>query len=507
MSVRAEFDYVIIGGGTAGAVIAARLAEFQAGTICLLEAGPADEGDQRVLELRNWPNLLGSELDFDYGIEPQARANSRIRHSRGRVLGGCSSHNSAIAFRAPDADMRTWERLGATGWGPDGTRPYFDRVFERIHIETAPPQNACAASFVEAAQQAGFPLVTFNTADVREGVGWFQLNKRGPLRQSSSAAYLHPLSKLPANLTVLPGVPAHRIILDDHGNAAGAETARGKILAHREVILCCGAFDSPKLLLLSGIGPADHLRQVGIPARVDLPSVGEHFMDHPEGVVMWEAARPVPEVSSQFWEAGLFVRTDSTLQWPDLMYHFGTVPFDIHTAPLGYPTAPNAFCLTPHVSRARSEGVVRLRSADPAAPPRLDPRYFTDREGHDERVMLAGIKLARFIAAQPALHSWIKRELAPGANVQDDAALSEYGRRTANTVYHPAGTCRMGAADDPDAVVDPQLRVRGLGRLRVADASVFPALIGVNPCITCMMIGEKCAALVHDGGRRGVSLG
>jgi choline oxidase len=501
MSLRTEFDYVIVGGGTAGAVVAARLAEVEAGTICLLEAGPSDEGDPRVLELRNWPNLLGSELDFDYRIEPQARGNSAIRHSRGRVLGGCSSHNSAIAFRAPDVDLRTWERLGATGWGPDGTRPYSDRVFDRVHVETAPPDNACTAAFVEAAQQAGFPLVAFNSGDVREGVGWFQLTKRGPLRQSSSVAYLHPLSTLPENLTMLTGVRVYRIILDAHGNAVGAETARGRILARREVILCCGAFDSPKLLLLSGIGPADHLRQVGIPVRVDLPGVGEHLTDHPEGVVMWEAARPVPQVSTQFWEAGLFLRTDSALDWPDLMYHFGTVPFDVNTVPLGYPTAQNAFSLTPNVTRPRSQGVVRLRSADPAAPPRLNFRYFTDPEGHDERVLLAGVKLARRIAAQPALRSWIKTELAPGPGVQNDAALSEYARRTANTVYHPAGSCRMGAADDAEAVVDPQLQVRGVGRLRVADASIFPAMIGVNPAMTCMMIGEKCAALIsrHPG--------
>lgn len=491
------YDYLIIGGGTAGAVIAARLAEDPAATVCLVEAGPADEGDGRVLELRNWPNLLGSELDYDYRIEPQARGNSRIRHSRGRVLGGCSSHNSAIAFRAPRADLLGWERLGAAGWGPEGTGPFFDRVFEKVSIETAPPANACAAAFVEAAQQAGFPLVEFKSSDMAEGVGWFRLNQRGGLRQSSSVAYLHPLARLPANLTILTLTPTRRILIDDHGVAGGIETERGPIQARREVILCCGTFDSPKLLLLSGIGPADHLREVGIPVRVDLPGVGEHLLDHPEGVVLWEAARPVPDVSTQFWEAGLFARTDSALEAPDLMFHFGTVPFDLNTAPLGYPTASNAFCLTPNVTRAKSAGTVRLRSPDPQAPPRLDFRYFTDPEGHDERVMLAGIKLARRLADQPALRAWTKRELAPGPSVHDDAALSEYARRTANTVYHPAGTCRMGAAGDPSAVVDPSLKVSGVERLRIADASIFPAMIGVNPCITCMMIGEKCAALVR----------
>jgi choline dehydrogenase-like flavoprotein len=493
------FDYVVVGGGTAGSVVAARLARDKDSAVCLLEAGPSDEGNRRILELRNWPNLLGSEFDYDYRIEPQSRGNDLIRHSRARVLGGCSSHNSAIAFRAPDVDMQTWEELGAKGWGPPGTRPFFDKVFATVHLETIPPANACAAAFVEAAQQAGFPLVRFGGDDVHEGVGWFRLNKRGPMRESSSVAYLRRLGKSPQNLTVLTATPTRRIVLDDHGNALGAETTRGVIRARAEVIVCCGTFDSPKLLLLSGIGPAADLRALGIPAHVDLPGVGRHLIDHPEGIVMWEAARPVPDVSTQFWEAGLFVRTDPMLAWPDLMYHFGTVPFDLNTKPRGYPTAQQAFCMTPNVTRPRSEGVLRLRSRNPADPPRIDFRYFTDPAGHDERVIVAGVKLARKIADQPALRPWIQRELAPGPKVQQDQDLSQYARLTSNTVYHPAGTCRMGAATDPRAVVDPRLRVRGVHRLRVADASIFPAMIGVNPCMTCMMIGEKCADLIiHD---------
>jgi choline dehydrogenase-like flavoprotein len=501
-----SFDYVIAGGGTTGVVVAARLAEDRDVTVGLVEAGPSDVNDQRVLLLRNWPNLLGTELDYDYGIEPQPRGNGLIRHSRGRVLGGCSSHNSAIAFRTPGLDLEAWERRGATGWGPAALAPCFDRVFQQVHLETAPSANACAAAFVEAAQQAGFPLLTFNGGDFREGVGWFQLNKRGPVRDSSSIAYLHRRQP-PPNLTILTDTPIRRVVLDEHGQAVGLETTRGFIQARREVIVCCGAFDSPKLLLLSGIGPADHLRALGVPVRIDLPGVGEHLLDHPEGIVLWEASRPVPEVSTQFWEAGLFVCTEPGLSAPDLMCHFGTVPFDLNTKPRGYPTAEQAFCLTPNVTCARSEGTVRLRSADPAVPPCIDFRYFSDPDGHDERVMLAGVKLARHLAEQPALKAWVKRELAPGPGTVRDEDLSEYARRTANTVYHPAGTCRMGAADDPMAVVDPALRVRGAGRLRVADASIFPVMIGVNPCLTCMMIGEKCADLVRQAGQATQALG
>jgi choline oxidase len=498
MSEEHNYDYLVLGGGTAGAVVAARLAENSEASVCLVEAGPSDRDRPDVLELRRWMELLGSDLDYDYEISPQKRGNSLIRHSRGRVLGGCSSHNSAITFRTPDADLREWERLGATGWGPEEVHPYLDRVTGRVHRETVEPENACGIAFVEAAQQAGFPLVRFNEEDFREGVGWFQISQRGGIRQSSSVAYLHPLEGLAPNLTVLTGTPIRKILLDDHGDAVGAETGRGTIYAGREVIVCCGAFDTPKLLLLSGIGPEEHLREIGVAALVDLPGVGENLLDHPEGIVMWESSRPVPAVSTQFWEAGLFACTDPALEHPDLMLHFGTVPFDINTAPLGYPTADQAFCITPNVARAKSRGVVRLRSSDPSVPPLIDFRYFTDPEGHDERVMLEGVKLARRIAEQPALKSWVGRELAPGTGVRGDEELSEYARRTANTVYHPAGTCRMGAAEDPLAVVDPELRVRGVGRLRVADASIFPTMIGTNPCMTCMMIGERCADLVSS---------
>lgn len=495
-SGRNEFDYVVVGGGTAGAVVASRLAEAKGTTVCLIEAGPSDEDDNRILELRHWPLLLGTELDFDYEITPQERGNGRIRHSRGRVLGGSSSHNSAIAFRASDVDMETWERLGAEGWGPATAKAYFDRVLERVHLQTAVPDNACTAAFIEAAHQAGYPLIAFNQEVLREGVGWFQLNARGSVRQSSSVAYLHPLRDLPSSLTVLTNTTARRIILDERGEAIGIEVEGGPIFACCEVVLCCGTFDTPKLLLLSGIGPPEHLRQVGVPVVHDRPAVGEHLLDHPEGLVMWESARPVPEVSAQEWEAGLFACSDPSLESPDVMFHFGVVPFDINTKPLGYPTAEDAFCMTPNVMYARSEGTVRLRSSDPRAAPVIDPRYFTDPDGYDERVMLAGVKLARSIATQPAMQPWVKRELAPGPSMQTDVELSEYARRTGNTVYHPAGTCRMGRPNDPRAVVDSELRVNGVGRLRVADASVFPAMTGVNPCITCMMIGERCADLL-----------
>ena len=496
MTDKTRYDYLVVGGGTAGAVIAARLAEDPDTTVCLLEAGPSDEGVKEILELRDWQQLLGSEeYGHDFKIEPQSRGNDNILHSRGIMLGGSSSHNSAIAFQPPDGDFVRWESGGAAGWGPEGTRPYFEKVAEKVNMETSGAGNEAVEAFVEAGEQAGFPKLSFDR-EVREGVGLFFLNKKGPYRQSSSVAYLHPTSSLPDNLTVLTSAPARRVLFEDE-RAVGVETARGTYHVEKEVVLCCGAFDTPKLLLLSGVGPADHLRELNIPVVSDLSGVGENLLDHPEGVVMWESSRSVPEKTSNYYEAGLFAKVDADADTPDLMFHFGTQAFDLHTLPNGYPTAEQAFSTMPNVARAKSRGDVRLRSLDPSASPLIDFRYFTDPEGYDERIMVEGVRLARELAAQPALAKWVEKELAPGSEVQSFEEISAYVRSTANTVYHPAGTCRVGNADDPDSVVDPELRVRGVGGLRVADASIFPSMITVNPAITCMMIGEKCADLLR----------
>jgi choline oxidase len=499
--VEAEYDYVVVGGGTAGVIVAARLAEDESSSVCLVEAGPSEEGDVRVLEVRRWASLVGSELVRTFPVEPQQRGNSRLVHSRAYVLGGCSSHNEAIAFRAPDVDMDAWERLGAAGWGPGGTGPFFERVLERVHVEAAPAGNPCATAFVEAALQAGFPLVSYEDPNLREGVGRLRLNVRGPLRQSSSVAYLRGPARRPAGLTVLTETAVRRLLFADGRTVAAAETTRGELRARREVILACGAIETPKLLLLSGVGPGDELAELGIPVVHDLPGVGRHLLDHPEGTAIWAASRTVPTGVSQDWEAALFARSAPTLEQPDVMIHFGTMPADAASVPPGAPTAEHAFWMTPNVTRPRSEGRLRLRSPDPGDPPLLDPRYFTDPDGHDERVLLAGMKLARHLAAQPALRAWVAAELVPGPSVEDDEALSEYARANGTTVHHPAGTCRMGRRDDPLAVVDSDLRVLGLQGLRVADASVFPAMIGVNICLTVMMVGEKCADLVRRAPR------
>lgn len=494
-----EFDYVVVGGGTSGCIVAARLAEEPSTTIALVEAGPSDEGDIRVLELRRCVEVMGSELDWDYWVEPQELGNRDVRFNRARVLGGCSSHNAAIAFKAPDYDLRLWEELGARGWGPDGCKPYFERVWEKVECEYGRVDNEWEQSAVEACTEAGYPRVEMGREDVSEGAGFFLLHKNGELRTSSSISYLHPLAQLPENLVVMCDTEVERLVVGDDRVVRGVETSRGRILARREVIVAAGVINTPKLLMLSGIGPGWHLQELGIPICCDLP-VGEHLLDHHEGVVMWESTAQVPLESAQDWECGVFAKSDPALEAPDMLMTMGPVPYDLFTVGWGCPTAPpgRAFSMAPYVTRPQSEGWVRLKSPNSVDKPLIDPRYHTDPDGHDTRVLLFGMRLARRVASMPVLRDWVKRELAPGPGVADDSdEMIEYMRRTGNTTYHPVGTCRMGAVKDARTVVGPDLRVKGVERLRVADSSIFPTHVGVNPAVTGMMIGEKAADLVR----------
>ena len=511
-----EFDYVVAGGGTAGAVVAARLSEDPNVTVCLLEAGPSDVDDPAILKLEDWMFLLDSGYDWDYPVEPQEKGNSFLRHARARVLGGCSSHNSCIAFWTPREDLDEWAAMGCEGWSADECWPLITKLETNdgpgdhhgrrgpVNIRTVPPDDPCGVAVLEAAAQAGLPTVRFNEGHtVIDGAGWFQINSSPDnTRMSSSHAYLHPILDSRPNLKIRTGCWVKRVVLDEDKRARAVEYLNPDLFTHttvgarREVILSCGSIDTPKLLMLSGIGQGDQLQEFGIDVIVDSPGVGANLDDHVEGIVMWEAAKPMVTRSTQWWEIGLFHATEDGLDRPDLMMHYGSVPFDMNTVRWGYPTAESAFCLTPNVCRGRSRGTVRLRSPDFRDRARVDPRYFTDPEGHDARVMLAGVRLAKKIADQPALGEWIARELAPGPDATTDDEIIDYFHKTHHTVYHPACTARMGAPDDPDAVVDPGLRVKGVRGLRIADGSIMPFLPAINPCITTMMIGEKCAQMI-----------
>ncbi|WKN31946.1 GMC family oxidoreductase [Porifericola rhodea] len=491
-----KYDYIVVGGGTAGVVTAYRLAEKQKGEVLLIEAGISDEQREDVLQLKEWHTLLEGDLDYDFPIAPQATGNSNMRHSRAKVMGGCSSHNSAIAFQAPDYDFEQWTQKGIKNWTPQEVRPFYNKVLEKVNLEKSDSENDCGKAMIDACEEYGIAAQDFENGNYHESAGWFSLNKKGGIRHSSSVAYLHPYDKIPAGLTVVTETFATKLLLDDAKKVVAVETNKGTFEANKEVILSGGAFHTPHLLMLSGIGPKEHLQEVGIQVIQDLPGVGEHLVDHPEGVIIWEAEQQVPEKSAQKYEIGVFCKTDPQLGMSDLMFHFGTEAFDMHTLPAGYPTSDNAFSLTPNVMQARSEGTVRLQSNRAEDPPLIDPKYFSDPEGHDARVMVEGIKTARKIAAQASLKPWIKRELAPGPDVQTDEQILDYIYKTHNTVYHPAGTCKLGTDDDPKAVVNTHLQVKGIQNLRIADASVFPSITSVNPCITCMMIGERCADFI-----------
>jgi choline dehydrogenase-like flavoprotein len=402
--------------------------------------------------------------------------------------------------------------MGADGWSAVEILPLTERLKQTVSLRDVPPEDPCGTAVLEAAAMVGMPTVAFNRGEtVRNGAGWFQINAaEDGTRMSSSHAYLHPILGSRPNLEVRTGCWVAEIVFDGNGVAATGVryqrpdlTGYDTVSARREVVVTAGAIDTPKLLMLSGIGPSVHLREIGVDVRVDSPGVGANLDDHVEGLVFWEAARPMVTRSTQWWEIGLFTTVDPVpdrvSSQPDLMMHYGSVPFDMNTLRRGYPTTDNGFCLTPNVTQGRSRGTVRLRSRDFRDRPRVDPRYFTDPDGYDDRIMLTGVRLARTIAEQEPLAAWVGRELAPGPDATTDEELLDYIHQCHNTVYHPAATARMGAASDPMAVLDPQLRVKGTDRLRVVDASAMPKLPSVNPNITVMTMAEKCADLIRRG--------
>ncbi|MFC7217398.1 GMC family oxidoreductase [Streptomyces polyrhachis] len=504
------FDYVIVGGGTAGSVIASRLAEDPALTVAVIEGGPSDIDRPEVLTLRRWLGLLGGELDYDYPTTEQPMGNSHIRHSRAKVLGGCSSHNTLIAFKPLPGDWDEWAEAGARGWDAAAMDPYFDRLRNNIVPVAEWDRNAIARDFVTAAEAAtGVPRVEgFNKAPFHEGAGFFDLayHPENNKRSSASVAYLHPHMESGdrPNLTLMLNTWAHRLRVEDTPEgkrATGVHVRREDggeefAAAAREVVLCAGAVDTPRLLLHSGIGPRGDLEALGIDVVHDLPGVGENLLDHPESVIVWETDGPIPENSAMDSDAGLFVRRDDSGRGPDLMFHFYQIPFTDNPERIGYQRPAHGVSMTPNIPKPRSRGRLYLTSADPAVKPALDFRYFTDADGYDARTLVDGIRIAREIAATEPLAGWLTREVCPGPEITGDEELSAYARSVAHTVYHPAGTCRMGAPDDGLAVVDPDLRVRGLAGVRIADASVFPTMPAVNPMIGVLMVGEKCAELL-----------
>ncbi|SHF89670.1 GMC family oxidoreductase [Streptoalloteichus hindustanus] len=496
-----SWDDVVVGAGTAGSVVVRRLVD--AGRrVLVLEAGgwdehPAIHDPARLLEL--WE----STVDWGYWTEPQPECvGRRMYWPRGKVVGGCSSMNGMIYVRGCAADYDHWAYQGCYGWDWSSVLPYFRRA-EGHPVDPGAPDESrgplpvvrnvdpspLAVAFLRAAQQWGLPLVDAGRGTACEGVSLTRRMMRAGRRASAWASYVAPVVGHP-NLTVVTNVVVHHLVVERDRVVGVGYSADGQFhraYAEDEVVVCAGVIGSPQLLLLSGIGPAAHLARLGVAVRLDLPGVGENLHDHLVVPLVWAARQPIPP-SGQGLEAHLYWRSHPGLAVPDTQPVLMGFPFP----PPGWPRPEQGFTVMAGLDRPRSRGRLWLRSPDPDEPPALDPRIYT--EPHDLEVMVDSVTMVREIVGQPAMHAWRGQEITPGPRVRDRARVREFVRAATLSYHHQVGTCRMGI--DNLAVVDPELRVRGVVGLRVADASVMPEVPTGNTTAPVVMIGEKAADLV-----------
>jgi choline dehydrogenase-like flavoprotein len=476
-----QCDYLIIGGGSAGAVVARRLSQRTAGRIILLEAGKSDEGDPAATDLKR----LDEQTDeYDWGFRASTLAGTapQLKYARAKLLGGCANHNDCAFIRPPDSDFDEWERLGATGWNGAAMAPYWQRIADAITIETAPCHPA-SRSFIEAGLELGVEEVDFGR-EVKQGVGLFPLNARGRTRQSSSIAYLHPLAALPKHLEVWTQCMASRLIVEN-GRAVGAETTRSEIRAAKAVVLACGSIQTPQLMMVSGLGPAEQLKQHGIAVLKDLPHLGRHLRDHVAAPVVWETHEEVSGWEICPFEATMMLTLEKDAPAPDILFHFGLRVREKYADNPRLATSGPAVKASPNVTRARSEGEIRLSGPTMADKPVIDLNYFSDPSDLD--LLVKALRLTRKLGETQAMRKLCRAEVHPGPAVQSDAEWRDYIRSVCETVYHPCCTAAIGK------VVTPGLRVMGVEGLFIADASVFPSLITVNINAAVMMTAEKAA--------------
>ncbi|HEY9834775.1 MAG TPA: GMC family oxidoreductase N-terminal domain-containing protein [Stenomitos sp.] len=500
-----HYDYIVIGAGSAGCVVANRLTEDSNTAVLLLEAGNPDTKPEIHIPAE-CINLIGSEVDWGYFSEPEPYLNHRkMLCSRGKVLGGCSSINFMLYVRGNPDNYDHWQSLGNSGWSYQDVLPYFKKsehqqrgasefhgVGGELSVTDVMSPAVVSQRFVDACVAMGYDYnPDFNGAQ-QKGAGPYQLTIKDGKRHSAAAAFVLPILDRP-NLTVTTGALVTRLLFEGT-HTVGVEYLHEGMLhqvsVNQEVILSAGAFDSPKLLMLSGVGDAEYLRVMGISVIADLPGVGQNLQDHILTCVVQEAIQDVhPAITSNGNEAGLFLHSKGNLEpAPDLQFFFGPIQF---LSP-GYSPADFGFTGAVSLTHPQNIGSVSLQSSDPKDPPTIQMNYLQSQA--DMQKLVEGVKLMRQLFQSNAFDEFRGKEIAPGADIQSDAALEAYIQNTCSTVWHPVGTCKMGI--DAMAVVDPELRVHGIQGLRVADASIMPTITTGNTNAPTIMIGEKAADLI-----------
>ncbi|MGN6252930.1 MAG: GMC family oxidoreductase [Marmoricola sp.] len=507
ISVPDPVEYVIVGAGSAGSALARRLLDAGA-TVHVLEAGPVDAAEE-IHSPQGWPALLGGPQDWAVMTVPQEHANGRsLFWPRGKVLGGSSSLNGMIYMRGHRSDYDGWADLGCEGWSWEDVLPLFLRSEDHrggadahhatggpLPVSSIPEPHPTARAFVDAAVSAGHKLnEDFNGDDMR-GVGFNEMTVAEGRRMSAWQSFVAPVSDHPG-LTVTTGALVDRVVVEG-GRAVGVEYldaggSRHLARATAEVILCGGTIGSPAVLLRSGIGPAAHLSELGIPVVVDAPGVGENLHDHPLISVVYESAEPLPPGTNNLLEAQLYAdSTGWTGAAPDLQPLFLHLVYPAE----GYEMPEHGYTLAAGIVAPRSRGTLRLASADPREQPLVDPQILSDP--YDLEALCDAIEICREIGRQAAFDPWRRREVAPGPEATTREDVREFARRSVGTYHHQVGTCRMGV--DDLAVVDPALRVRGVRGLRVVDASIMPVVPSCNTNAPSIMVGEKAADLILGG--------
>jgi choline dehydrogenase len=524
------FDYVIVGGGSAGCALAARLSEDPAVTVLLLEAGGRND-NMLVRMPAGVGNLIKAKGAHNWGFWTEAEPHldgRRLWWPRGRGLGGSSAINGMIYARGNPQDYDEWAQRGLPGWSWDGVLPYFKKLEGHhrggdlhgtdgpVHVSPGESDSPFNAALIKAGEQAGYPVTDdFNGAN-QEGFGPYDLTISNGRRWSAAEAYLFPIRDR-RNLTIVTGARTTRIRIE-RGRAAGVDYAVGRkaasVTAGREVLLCAGAVQSPQILQLSGIGPAARLHAAGVAVIHDLPGVGENLQDHLDVLMRWRSRGLITAFSQtrglrqltvglqylltgkglgrqQFLESGAFLPSRPGLSRPDIQIHAILALMSDHAK---VKATEDGFSLHFCQLRPESRGRITIASVDPLADPLIHANYLATPE--DRRVMREAVRIGRDVASQAALDPYRDIELAPGKDIQSDEQVDAWIRQTAETIYHPIGTCRMGPADDQLAVVDPELRVRGVDGLRVVDASVMPTLVSSNTNAPTIMIAERAADLI-----------